>query len=211
MKNTISYTGEITELASAIALITEKSWIDYAIQILPSITTIVVIIITYQSISRRIQQLKNEKIVEKDIDKLYEASEYLYDYLDMAGLFFSMMNKQSIRIKEGRDITGEHFKDKVTLGSDGLFDKFSDLKRSMLIFKTLEAHNVVKDIEKIHSLVLTNRKQQLTSIETFNKSGDFNEIEYLVTDYQALKLNLEIMSQNCIRDIIEYKKKISNH
>jgi hypothetical protein len=210
MTDKISYSGDIQELINTITPLFERTWIDYAIQILPSVTTIIIIVVTYQSIARRIRNLKNEKVVEKDIEKLYEASHYLYEYLDMTGLFFSMLNKQAIRVRENRDIEGEHFKGKVQFGSDGLFEAFSKLKKSILIFKTLEADRLVEHIEKIHRFVLKNRKEQLLLIEDYNKNNDFDTISKIVNNYNQLKLTIEIMSQNCIREIISVKKELLN-
>ena len=209
MANNTNGAGNITEIVCSITPLTEKSWFDYAIEVLPSITTILIILVTYQSISRRIHQLKNEKIAEKDIEKLYEASHYFYNYLDSAGLFFSMINKKSIRIKDGRGTEIETFSKKLELGNNTLFESFSDLKKSLLIFKTLEANDLVKNIEKLHEFIIDNRKSQILLMEAYDENQDFTTIEEIANNYEQLRLTIEIMSENCIREIIQVKKSLT--
>lgn len=91
------------EFKLLITEITEKSMFDYISVFAPTLITLIIAFFTYNSFSKRILKLKSEKIIEKDIEKLYEASQYISEYSDAAGLFFSMMDKKSIRLIEQRE------------------------------------------------------------------------------------------------------------
>ena len=104
-------TSTAIQIAEIIRAATEKSTIDYALLLLQAATPLAVIIFSYISLRSHIKRVASEKLIEKDIERLYQSTDLFFDYADKINLFYSLEIKHLEKILEEKT-PEESFTDK---------------------------------------------------------------------------------------------------
>lgn len=100
------------QLKELIELATAHGAFDYVSIVLSSVVTLVAVGMSYLFFRKHAVQVTNEKIIEKDVEKLYEAVDCIFRYSDSVGLFLSLKTKRYNQIIDGVSATTD-FAEKI--------------------------------------------------------------------------------------------------
>ena len=191
------------EFIKTLELITQKDMIDIIASLAPIIISIIAIVFTYQSFKSKLKEVHYEYVIAKNIDRLHEASDLFFEYLDSQKLFFSMAEKVCIREIEGRSIEGE-FHDKYKITQERSFQSFSGLFKAAFIYETLNQDDLSERLKELHEYIVEEKRQTLLGIE--NKKYDS-----VRSDIEKVKFEINIRGVCCTNAIKEAFKKYNKY
>ncbi|EGR0582382.1 hypothetical protein FG079_18025 [Vibrio cholerae] len=111
------------QLLKLVEAATEKSIFDYVTLVVSSAVTLLAVGMSYFFFKNHSNQVTNEKVIEKEVEKLYEAVDCLFEFCNSVDLYLSMKEKSLLRLKQDEAIDGS-FKIKVDEATDGVFASF---------------------------------------------------------------------------------------
>lgn len=203
-------TSTAIQIAEIIRAATEKSTIDYALLLLQAATPLAVIIFSYVSLRSHIKRVASEKLIEKDIERLYQSTDLFFDYADKINLFYSLEIKYLEKILEEKT-PEESFTDKRTSASDAVFKSFESIRKCSLILASLGEKKLSKKIDKYRENSIELRKKifDLESIaRTLSKTEQLQNIETIKAQKEGLIKNKERCLMKISKAHRRYKKTI---
>ena len=187
-----------------ISSIVDKGFWDYAIPLVSIIVAGISIFLAHKTFNAKLSEVKGEQIMLKDIDKIYEAAHALFLYSDSAGLFFSMMNIKSKRIKTSTP-DDEAFPVQFKKADENYFNNISKIHEAIFIFKTLGNIGIANKLEELHKYVISNRKRQMEIIRNYNGSNS-SPLDEITVNYESLINDFSSKRDSCLSEISSFKK-----
>ncbi|QNF21624.1 hypothetical protein FT688_20710 [Aeromonas hydrophila] len=188
---------------------TAKSFFDYISLIISSTVTLLAVGMSYFFFKNHARQVTNEKIIEKEVEKLYEAVDCLFEFCNAIELYFSMKEKSLNRIKKGEKIEGS-FKEKVEAATDGVYSTLTNVHKASFILRALGELNTASKIDIYRSNVIQLRKEIYDVELNISSSDGTKKLQELLDEYASRVSALHQQKDQCLNAVAQCKKNIKS-
>lgn len=154
-----------------------KSLFDYIALLGQTIIPLAAMALSYKSIKSHARNIATEKVLEKEINRLYQSADCFFEYSDKANLYFSL----SIRKITTKDIAKDEitsFEKKLQDASDAMYESITAIKKSIFMLNSLEESELAKKIDKFREESIKLRKKILDSNDS-QKNSPANKAQFL--------------------------------
>lgn len=189
------------QVKELIEIATAKGFFDYISIALP----LVAVLVTYFIFKKHAVQIINEKVIEKEVEKLYEAVECFFDYSDAVGLYFSMYEKKIGIILGGQNIDST-FNDKLVIATDAVYDNFRQVKKSSFLLRALGEKGVAIKIDSYWEQTVHIRKALFFLMKKYEENKNIAPLKDFTLDFSAKISALNDIKNDCLDDIAQCKK-----
>ncbi len=188
---------------------TEKSFFDYITLVVSSAVTLLAVGMSYFFFKNHSNQVTNEKVIEKEVEKLYEAVDCLFEFCNAVDLYLSMKEKSLSRLQKGETIDGS-FKTKVDEATDGVFASFRHAHKASFILRALGEREVSSKIDIYRSDAIQLRKEiYLIELNISNIDG-IERLEAFLVTYASRVSILSKQKDQCLDAVAQCKKRIKS-
>ncbi|HAS6741142.1 TPA: hypothetical protein GRI37_22855 [Vibrio parahaemolyticus] len=188
---------------------TEKSFFDYITLVVSSAVTLLAVGMSYFFFKNHSNQVTNEKVIEKEVEKLYEAVDCLFEFCNAVDLYLSMKEKSLSRLQKGEVIDGS-FKTKVDEATDGVFARFKYAHKASFILRALGEREVSSKIDVYRSDAIQLRKEiYLIELNISNTDG-IEQLENFLVTYASRVSVLSKQKDQCLDAVAQCKKRIKS-
>lgn len=192
---------QFEQIKELIEIATAKGFVDYVSMALP----LVAVVVTYFIFKKHAVKIINEKVIEKEVEKLYEAVDCFFDYSDAASLSFSMHEKKIGIVLGGKNIDST-FDDKFKDATDAVYDNFRQVKKSSFLLRALGEEKVAIKIDSYWEQTVLLRKALLVLMKAYEENKDLAPLKDFTLDFRTKINALNDIKNDCLVDIAECKK-----
>ena len=197
----------VADLKELLQVATDKTTLEMAILFLPSVFTLFTLLMSYFIYKKHAVQITNEKVIEKDVEKLYEAVDEFFEYSDSIRLYFSMKEKQYKQILDKVSYE-DGFKDKVVFASNDVYGKFSKAHRSSFLMRALGEISAAEMLDAYIAQTVNFRKD-IFSFDLNNKKDRLvDDVPELLKRFSKEKQILNNSRNQCLQEIVCCKKRL---
>lgn len=190
----------LEEIKDLITIATSHDAFDIWSLILTSAVPLAAIILSYISFSRHTHQITQEKLIEKDVEKLYEAVDYFFEYSDIANLYFSLQIKNINSILTGKHL--EHsFDAKLESSSEEFFGKIQKIRLSSFLFRALGKEEISEEIDAYREKTINLRKIIFDELIEFHHNKDTARLSIFNKTLETKRKSFETVRNNCLKNI----------
>ncbi|GHX87152.1 hypothetical protein [Vibrio cholerae] len=188
---------------------TKKSFFDYIALVVSSAVTLLAVGMSYFFFKNHSNQITNEKVIEKEVEKLYEAVDCLFEFCNSVDLYLSMKEKSLQRLQKGEAIEG-NFKTKVDEATDGVFASFKHAHKASFILRALGELEVSSKIDIYRSDAIQLRKEiYLVELNVSNSEG-LEQLNTLLSNYAVRVSTLSKQKDQCLDALAQCKKRMKS-
>lgn len=198
---------EFTQLRDLIELATSKDIYDWASLLIPNTITMFTVWISYFYFNKQAKQVMLERVVEKEVEKLYEATDSFFKYSDAVSLFFSMSFKEIERIIEDKEMEAT-FQDKLNKSSDTVYSLFTEIHKASFLIRALGQTNVSQLIDNYREDTIKYRKEIYKVMANYNNDKNKQLLKEFYSNHVNKKHDLESLKILCLDEIAKCKSKI---
>ncbi|BBB31495.1 hypothetical protein [Neptunomonas japonica] len=191
------------QLKEIVSIASEKGLFDIVTVAAPSVVALFAVWVSYLTVKRHSVHVTNEKVIEKDVEKLYEAADCFFEYSDAVGLFFSMQEKRFRRVI-ALDPDDEGFAHKVNEATGAVYSNFSKIHKTSFLLKALGQKEVADLVDAYRSQSIILRK----SVYELSQAPSEEAIKSFLVNIAAERSNLEAMKNECLEEIAACKGRI---
>lgn len=188
---------------------TSKSVFDYMSLIISSTVTLLAVGMSYFFFKNHALQVTNEKIIEKEVEKLYEAVDCLFEFCNAIELYFSMKEKSLNRINKGEEIEGS-FKVKVVAATDGVYSTLTHVHKASFILRALGELDTASKIDSYRSDAIQLRKEIYAAELNIASSDGTKKLQKLLDEYASRVSELNKQKDLCLNAVAQCKKNIKS-
>lgn len=192
-----------------VEIATGKGTFDYLSIVLSSVVTLIAVGMSYFFFQNHAKQVTNEKVIEKEVEKLYEAVDCLFEFSNAADLYLSMKEKSLNRRISGIPIDGD-FKDKVENATEEVFKNFRHVHKSSFILRALGESEASAKVDMYRSCMISFRKDIYKIEMNADKNGVTQELHDFMSSYGTRKSKLDKERDKCLDAVAECKKGIKS-
>lgn len=198
------------QLKELVILATTHSAFDYLSIILSSVVTLLAVGMSYFFFKKHAVQVTNEKVIEKDVEKLYEAVDCIFRYSDSVGLYLSLKKKQYLQIVDGQsERLAKDFLDKVVKAQEAMYAQFSCIHKASFILRALGEKETSLLIDSYREGSVALRKQFYSLDAELGRNKDAAPIAaFLEQEFESKKEKLNEDLDKCLEEVVECKKRI---
>ncbi|MCP1265553.1 hypothetical protein ACSZN3_06115 [Aeromonas hydrophila] len=197
------------QLIKLIELATKKEVFDYISLFISSAVTLLAVGMSYFFFKKHSSQVTNEKVIEKEVEKLYEAVDCLFEFCNAIDLYLSMKEKSLLRLKQGEAIDGS-FKEKVEKATDDVFESFKHVHKAAFILRALGEHNTSSKIDVYRSDAIQLRKDIYSVEGNISTQHGVKKLETFLADYASRVSALNKQKNECLDAVALCKKNIKS-
>ena len=169
-------------LAGVIGALSKKTWVDYIPTLLASASPLLAIILSWKFFNDQYIQSAKNKVVEKDVERLYGAADLFFEYSDALNLYLSMIITKSRFLEQGQEIPGS-VDAKTIEATDAVYPKINSAYKSYFFLRSLGANDIAQQVNDYREKTIKFRKT-LFDITKF-KAGD--EIPACISDKKFIE------------------------
>ncbi|EKF9851381.1 hypothetical protein O1D29_000796 [Vibrio cholerae] len=188
---------------------TKKSDFDYVTLAVSSAVTLLAVGMSYFFFKNHSNQVTNEKVIEKDVEKLYEAVDCLFEFCNSVALYFSMKEKSLLKLKLGESIDGS-FKIKVDEATDGVYASFKHARKASFILRALGELDTSSLVDVYRSDVIQLRKEIYRVELNVSKPDGIQDLENFLSSYADRVNALRKQEDQCLDAVAQCKKRIKS-
>lgn len=196
--NTFNQIKELIEIA------TSHDWFDILSLVITNLITIIAVGSSIFIFNRHAVQVSTERVIEKEVEKLYEASDCLFTFSDAANLYFSMSKYNIDRIIENKSMDND-FPDKLKQSSDDIYQKISSVKKSEFLLKSIGANGAADFIKTYNTDTIELRTQIYKTMNKFNTNNSIQDLETFLPFLKSEIERLNILRDECLVEIAKSK------
>ncbi|HFQ5096796.1 TPA: hypothetical protein ACGUU3_000010 [Vibrio vulnificus] len=197
------------QLLKLVEAATEKSIFDYITLVVSSAVTLLAVGMSYFFFKNHSNQVTNEKVIEKEVEKLYEAVDCLFEFCNSVDLYLSMKEKSLLRLKQDEAIDGS-FKIKVDEATDGVFASFKHAHKAAFILRALGELDTSSLIDVYRSDAIQLRKEIYIAELNISKADGKQHLENLLSSYASRVSALNKQKDQCLDAVAQCKKRIKS-
>jgi hypothetical protein len=145
-------------VAEVVRALPKKEFWDYVPTYIAALTPGFALLLSYLFFNKQHIQSKNIKLIEKDIERLYNSADLFFDYADSVGLFFSMTRIKLENILSGEDVPGS-VELKAQKAANDVYRNFAAIHKSIFLLRSIGEKEVAMLVEKYREETINFRKE----------------------------------------------------
>lgn len=194
------------QLKELIELATATSTVTYALLISPTLISILALLLNYVIFRRHSNQYTTERIIEKEVEKLYQAVDCFFEYADTANLFFSMQEKNLENRAEGKEkYSSDGFKEKLKKATEDFHEKIHQIQKAIFLLQALGENQISTQIKTYREKTITLRKSIFEILQELETKCNPAKAEQFRNTLLTEKSQLEKLKDDCLNEIAHSK------
>lgn len=145
-------------VAEVVKALPKKDFWDYIPTYIAACTPAFALLLSYLFFKKQHIQSKNIKLIEKDVERLYNSADLFFEYADSVGLFFSMTR---IKLEHLLNEAGvpKSIEDKTQKAANDVYDNFSAIHKSVFLLRSIGENDVAMLVDKYRQETIDFRKE----------------------------------------------------
>ncbi|MEW8256323.1 MAG: hypothetical protein AB2747_18340 [Candidatus Thiodiazotropha taylori] len=191
--------------------LTAKTWYDYLPILLSSAAPLMAVAMSFFYFNKQHLQNAKEKIIEKDINRLYEAADLFFSYADSFSLYLSMTQKKGEYMFRDLDVP-QTLDEKAHAAADEFSTKISSVFRSYSILRSLGEKDVADKIE-LYRKDSIDLKKKIFGTEKWEKGDQFPPYidKSFISRLESEKEKFRAERNICLDSIADCKRKYEGY
>jgi hypothetical protein len=144
-------------IAEVVKSIPTKDIWDYLLVFIPAFTPAIALVLGFVYFKKQHIQSRDIKLIEKDVDRLYNSADLFFDYADSIGLFYSMTRIKLEHLLTG-DAVPESVESKTRAAANDVYAKFSAIHKSVFLLRSIGENDVATLVENYRIATIEFRK-----------------------------------------------------
>lgn len=194
------------QMKELIAIATDKGTFDYYSIGVSSLVTLIAVGMSYFFFSKHAVQVINEKVIEKEVEKLYEAVDSFFKFSDAAGLSFSLHEKM-FGMLVAKKTPPDDFMDKFDAALNGVFDNIREIRKASFLLRALGENDVAIEIDTYREEAIKLRKELHFLMEEYKNTQDIEPLNIFLQNLRPRMNALDNKQMVCLDNIAKCKKK----
>lgn len=200
---------QITVIKALLEETFQAGFYEYFSLTVSSVVTLVAVGMSYFFFKNHARQVKNEKVIEKEVEKLYEAVDSLFIFTNASDRFFSMKRRYYLRLLEGNELA-DGLLTKTQQATDNVYDNFPHAHKAAFILRALGETDVSELVEKYRRDMVEARTRIIEAEEAYDQSEDTAILNALIKDIEQIREKLENDKNDCVDAVANCKKRIKS-
>lgn len=147
----------IEALAAIVGAVSEKTWIDHIPAILAGFAPLLAIWMSWKFFNDQHKQNAKNKVVEKDVERLYGAADLFFEYSDALNLYLSMVITKAGFLDRGEKVP-DSVEDKTLKATDDVYPKINSIYKSYFFLRSLGADDIAQQVDDYREKTIKFRK-----------------------------------------------------
>jgi hypothetical protein len=195
------------QISNLIDLASNKDIYDWVTLLLPNFITITTIITSYYYFTKQAKQITLERIIEKEVDRLYEAADLFFSYSNAVGLYFSMSEKEFHRIATDKEME-ESFTEKLKESSGNVYNSFANMHKAEFIMNSLGETTIAVKLKKYRESTIEYRESIFKILESYRKDKSLQLINEFLANYDNKTKAIEKQKLELLKEIADAKPRL---
>jgi hypothetical protein len=194
----------LEQVETLIEIATKKDFFDYISILIP----LIAVWMTYLIFQKHYLQIINEKVIEKDVEKLYEAVDCFFDFSDAVGLFFSMYEKKIGIILSAKNIDAT-FEEKLQCAKDDFYLNLRKVNKAIFLLRALGRRDEAVQVDSYRKGVVLIRKELLALMAKYEEDKDPLPLTKFIMNFSERVSKLNNDKDSCLDGIANCKNKLT--
>jgi hypothetical protein len=184
-------------VAEVVKALPKKEFWDYIPTYIAALTPAFALLLSYLFFKKQHIQSKNIKLIEMDVERLYNSADLFFEYADSIGLFYSMS-----RIKL------EHLLNESNVP---VYDNFTAIHKSIFLLRSIDENDVADLVEKFRQETIEFRKEIniITKWDVKNKQFPAIFSLEMIDKINAMQKRFGKEKEICLGEIAKCKKSLA--
>jgi hypothetical protein len=197
-------------VAEVVKAIPKKEFWEYILLTISALTPICVLIFSYLVFKTQHIQSKNIKLIEKDIERLYNSADLFFDYADSVGLFYSMTRIKSKYLLDGIEVPST-VEEKTKKAGDDVYNNFGSIHKSIFLLRSIGENDVATLVENYRKETIEFRKEIIVLAKWDPKNEQLPELLSLemINKINDKKEHYGKQQEHCLKEIAQCKKRLT--
>jgi hypothetical protein len=196
-----------SEISQLIEIINNRNWVNHTVSLLAGVAPIVAIWGSFWFFNKQHVQIAKSKVIEKDIDRLYEAADLFFEYSDAINLFLSMLIKKADFMARDLEVPIP-IMEKTREATDSVHPKIHSIYKSYFYLLSIGATDIAEKIENYRFRTLSIRKQHLI-LARCNQNDKIATLSFTAIELmESEKTQLVAARDTILREIASFKRKL---
>lgn len=148
------------DIKQIVAMLSDSSWFDHLLSLLTVLAPFFAFWLSYLFFYKQHIQNAKGKVVEKDIDRLYEAADLFFDYSDALNLYLSMVTKKAAFLLREEEVPAS-INTKTEEATDAVYPKIHSIYKSYFYLLSLGAKDIADSIDDYRKKTIDLRKSTM--------------------------------------------------
>lgn len=183
----------------------QKSFFDYLSLFLQTLVPLGALAFGYSTLKTHARRITTEKLIEKDIDRLYQSVDHFFEYADKINLFFSLQLTKINKLHQRKPIEGS-LDTKLTTTSDMVYANIANVRKASFILNSLGKPEIAKKLDHFRDETINIRKAIFNSLDSMGESPSESQLESLINFISTEKDRASSLRNECLSEL----SKISN-
>jgi hypothetical protein len=194
---------QITEMA------TDHDWFDYVTLICSVVVPAIAAGLSYIFFKRHASQVLNEKLIEREVEALYDVMECFFSFSDAFGLYHSLSYKKFRDDLQLVSIVSD-ISVQVNNASDTVLLEHRSIKRGIFLLEAQGEDNAAKALDNYHQAAIEIRKR-LYFAEKEQNTGEAARLKNeVVLNYDVDVKNIKGLRVQALTELASSKVNLSS-
>jgi|GEM_PF-5297406 len=193
------------QIERLIELAGQKSFFDYLSLFLQTLVPLGALVFGYSTLKTHARRITAEKLIEKDIDRLYQSVDHFFEYADKINLFFSLQLTKINKRHQGKPVE-ESLDTKLKTASDLVYENIANVRKASFILSSLGKPEIARKLDNFRDETIQIRKSIFNSLDSLGAYPTTSQIETLINYISTEKERASKLRDECLFDL----SKISN-
>jgi hypothetical protein len=197
------------EIKQITEMVTDHDWFDYATLICSVVVPAIAAGLSYIFFKRHASQVLNEKLIEREVEALYDVMDCFFSFSDAFGLYHSLSYKKFRNdlqlVSMVSDISVQ-----VKTASDTVLLEHRSIKRGIFLMEAQGEDDAAKALDNYHQAAVEIRKRLYFAEEEQN-SGEAARLKNdVILNYDVDVKNVRSLRAKALTELASSKANLSS-
>jgi len=197
------------EIKQITEIVTDHDWFDYTTLICSVVVPAIAAGLSYIFFKRHASQVLNEKLIEREVEALYDVMDCFFNFSDAFGLYHSLSYKKFrsdlLLVSMGSDISVQ-----VKSASDAVLLEHKSIKRGIFLMEAQGEDDAAKALDNYHQTAVEIRKRLYFAGEEQNPSEAARLKNDIVLNYDIDVEKIKSLRAKALKALATSKANLSS-
>jgi predicted polyphosphate/ATP-dependent NAD kinase len=194
---------QITEMA------TSHDWFDYVTLICSVVVPAIAAGLSYVFFKRHASQVLNEKLIEREVEALYDVMDCFFSFSDAFSLYHSLSYKKFRNDLQLVPMVSD-ISEQVKTASDTVLLEHRSIKRGIFLLEAQGEDGAAKALDNYHQAAVEIRKRLYFAEEEQNLNEAARLKNEVVLNYDVDVKNIKSLRANALTELASSKMNLSS-
>jgi hypothetical protein len=197
-------------VAEVVKALPKKEFWDYIPTYIAALTPAFALLLSYLFFKKQHIQSKDIKLIEMDVERLYNSADLFFEYADSIGLFYSMSRIKLEHLLNESDVPVS-VEEKTQKSANKVYDNFTAIHKSIFLLRSIDENDVADLVEKFRQETIEFRKEINVITKWDVKNKEFPAIFSLemIDKINTMQKRFGKEKEICLGEIAKCKKSLA--